>query len=64
MLLVSINALLLFFFVLANPLRVSGHGRMLDPPQRSSLWRFGYPTPANYDDDGLYCGGYRVSLNI
>lgn len=39
---------------------VDGHGRMVDPPQRSSMWRFGFPVPPNYDDAGLYCGGYAV----
>ncbi|KAK3095251.1 hypothetical protein FSP39_012181 [Pinctada imbricata] len=31
---------------------------MLEPSQRSSLWRHGYNTPINRDDDGLNCGGY------
>lgn len=41
--------------------RIEGHGMMLDPPSRSSMWRFGFKVPANYDDDGLYCGGFGVS---
>ncbi|CAG2245934.1 unnamed protein product [Mytilus edulis] len=39
---------------------VSGHGRMIDPPQRSSLWRF-YPGQGfepNYNDNELFCGGF------
>ncbi|WAR03536.1 hypothetical protein MAR_010094 [Mya arenaria] len=39
---------------------VSGHGRLLEPPSRSSLWRFGYKTPINYDDNQLFCGGFDV----
>ncbi|XP_076086507.1 uncharacterized protein LOC143057150 isoform X2 [Mytilus galloprovincialis] len=38
---------------------VSGHGRMIEPPQRSSLWRV-YPGQGfepNYSDHGLFCGG-------
>ncbi|XP_052082259.1 uncharacterized protein LOC127719925 [Mytilus californianus] len=39
---------------------VSGHGRMIDPPQRSSLWRFykGQGFEANYNDNELFCGGF------
>jgi hypothetical protein len=36
---------------------ISGHGMMLDPPNRSSLWRFNPSAPINYDDDQNYCGG-------
>lgn len=36
---------------------VLGHGRLVDPPGRSSMWRFGFATPANYNDNQLYCGG-------
>ncbi|CAH1777246.1 unnamed protein product [Owenia fusiformis] len=36
----------------------TGHGRLVDPPSRSSMFRFEFPTPANYDDNGLNCGGF------
>ena len=36
---------------------VDGHGRMLDPPQRGSMWRFGFNVPPNYNDMSNYCGG-------
>lgn len=36
---------------------VYGHGRVLEPPGRATMWRMGYNTPANYDDTGLNCGG-------
>ncbi|XP_067621799.1 uncharacterized protein [Eurosta solidaginis] len=36
---------------------VRGHGMMLDPPGRSSRWRFNASAPKNYDDNGLNCGG-------
>lgn len=42
---------------------VHGHGRLMKPASRSTLWRvpeFGnlIPTPIpNYDDNQLYCGG-------
>lgn len=37
---------------------VSGHGRLMDPPARNSMWRFGFPNPVNYNDNELFCGGY------
>jgi len=42
---------------------VNGHGRLLDPPQRSSMWRFPSEFPsaqANYNDNELFCGGAGV----
>ena len=37
-----------------------GHGRLIDPPSRSSMWRYGFNNPPNYDDNQLYCGGRQV----
>ena len=48
--------------ILASLLAVGEpHGYMIDPPQRSSMWRV-YPgfTP-NYNDMELFCGGVSVS---
>eukprot|EP00916_Digyalum_oweni_P010566 GHVL01017645.1.p1 GENE.GHVL01017645.1~~GHVL01017645.1.p1 ORF type:complete len:233 (+),score=23.36 GHVL01017645.1:411-1109(+) len=45
---------------------VAGHGMMLDPVQRSSMWRDGvhYPNAAkNYDDNQLFCGGVSTQWN-
>ena len=42
------------------PHRCHGHGRMLNPPSRASMWRFGYGNPANYNDNELFCGGFEV----
>jgi len=47
--------------------RVSGNGRLLIPPQRSSLWRRpnfyrNRNVFKNYDDHTLDCGGYWVSI--
>lgn len=36
---------------------VDGHGRLINPIGRSSMWRYGFRTPANYDDTGMNCGG-------
>lgn len=42
--------------------QVSGHGRLMDPPARNTMWRFGFPNPVNYNDNELYCGGYAGQL--
>ncbi|XP_037094711.1 uncharacterized protein LOC119114809 [Pollicipes pollicipes] len=39
---------------------VTGHGRLMDPPARNAMWRFGFPNPVNYNDNELYCGGFIV----
>ncbi|XP_048749525.2 uncharacterized protein LOC125661528 [Ostrea edulis] len=44
--------------VLSVMVSVSGHGRLLDPPSRSSLWRFGLSPVTNYNDNQLSCGGF------
>lgn len=41
--------------------QVLGHGRMLEPPARNTLWRFGFKAPVNYNDNELFCGGIGVS---
>lgn len=50
-----------FSLLLLLPSLVNGHGRLLRPPGRSSLWRFSrfqhLSPPKNYDDTQLYCGG-------
>ncbi|XP_070378456.1 uncharacterized protein [Dermacentor albipictus] len=43
-----------------NARPAQGHGRLMEPPSRSSMWRFGYKTPPNYNDNELFCGGYAV----
>lgn len=43
---------------------VCGHGMMLDPPNRSSLWRFDGESPINYDDNQNFCGGFYVSKSL
>lgn len=36
-------------------LHVSSHGRFIVPASRASAWRYGFKTPANYDDHGKNC---------
>lgn len=37
-----------------------GHGRLISPPGRSTMWRYGYNTPVNTNDNQLSCGGFGV----
>nr|XP_032518737.1 uncharacterized protein LOC116771122 [Danaus plexippus plexippus] len=56
-----LNILLTFSLMVVS---VVGHGRVLQPPSRASMWRSGFPTPHNYDDDGLNCGGFYRQYTI
>jgi len=38
------------------------HGHLMEPVNRSSMWRMGYNTPVNWNDNELFCGGFEVSL--
>ncbi|CAL8120249.1 unnamed protein product [Orchesella dallaii] len=40
--------------------KAAGHGRMMNPPARNTMWRFGFPSPVNYNDNELFCGGVKV----
>ncbi len=58
---------LTFYIFFLFTIHVSGHGRLIDPPQRGSMWRFGFKVPPNYNDMSNYCGGNNLSplsLNI
>ena len=39
---------------------VSGHGRLVEPPSRASMWRYGYSTEPDFHDNQLWCGGFKV----
>ncbi|KAL4224009.1 hypothetical protein ACF0H5_017466 [Mactra antiquata] len=41
---------------------VMGHARLIDPPGRSTMWRYGFHTPRNTDDHQLSCGGFGVQF--
>ncbi|XP_063227545.1 uncharacterized protein LOC134533804 [Bacillus rossius redtenbacheri] len=49
--------LLLFLLLAAG---ASGHGMVMEPVNRASMWRLGFHTPKDYDDDGHFCGGISV----
>ncbi|OXA55288.1 uncharacterized protein LOC118435297 [Folsomia candida] len=52
----------------SNYVQVRGHGRLLEPPNRSSIWRFpefsDRKPPVNYDDNALYCGNYTTHYEV
>ncbi|XP_071110324.1 uncharacterized protein [Haliotis cracherodii] len=41
-----------------------GHGRLVEPPSRSSMWRYGFDNPTNYNDHELYCGGFQRQWGV
>ncbi|XP_052081951.1 uncharacterized protein LOC127719748 [Mytilus californianus] len=47
-----------FLYLLCAVIHVDGHGRLWEPPSRSSMFRKGFPTPQNNLDNQLYCGGF------
>ncbi len=58
MLLIAVFAALLSGFAVVM---VQGHGSLIDPAQRSSLWRYNYPEAVqNTEDHALWCGGKEV----
>ncbi|XP_022649783.1 uncharacterized protein LOC111245554 isoform X2 [Varroa destructor] len=55
--------ILLFLVTLSlGPSLVEGHGRLMEPPSRSSMWRVGFKTPRNYNDNELFCGGFTRQM--
>lgn len=58
---VSASATYVVLFLLQMLPVIYGHGMMIEPAMRSSLWRFDYPgAEPNYNDNGLNCGGFTV----
>ncbi|XP_060607944.1 uncharacterized protein LOC132760070, partial [Ruditapes philippinarum] len=49
--------------ILSQTGHVASHGRLIQPAQRSSAWRYGYNNPENYNDNQLFCGGFNVQWN-
>ncbi|GFS18892.1 high mobility group nucleosome-binding domain-containing protein 5 [Elysia marginata] len=55
--------LFLLLLLVAEFPATRGHGRLLDPPSRASMWRLGFDSPADYDDHQGYCGGKSALWN-
>lgn len=49
---------ILFLMFGMGTVEISAHGRLMEPPARNAMWRFGFPNPVNYNDNELFCGGY------
>lgn len=45
-----------------NLQEIYGHGMMMDPVNRSSAWRKGFPVKPNYTDNEHFCGGRTVCI--
>ena len=48
----------LALFLAAFVTHVAPHGRFIEPPSRTSAWRFGFKTPAHHNDHETNCGGF------
>ncbi|CAL8109432.1 unnamed protein product [Orchesella dallaii] len=63
-LIIASSAILLLSYINS----VYPHGRLMEPPSRSSLWHFEefeeFNPPINYDDTQLYCGSKEVQWNF
>ncbi|XP_029648323.1 uncharacterized protein LOC115222289 [Octopus sinensis] len=55
-----VQTLIFLILVLLQSHYVTAHGRLVDPASRSSMWRFGFPNPINYNDNQIYCGGFSA----
>ncbi|EFX74850.1 hypothetical protein DAPPUDRAFT_306952 [Daphnia pulex] len=44
--------------------QVTCHGRLMDPPSRNAMWRFGFPNPVDVKDNELWCGGQTVLWDV
>ncbi|XP_046737867.1 uncharacterized protein LOC124406485 [Diprion similis] len=52
--------------ILGNVLlsEVLGHGRLVEPPSRASMWRYGFDNPRDDDDQEGNCGGYSLQWDV
>lgn len=59
-------AKIIFFILLTawSTSGIEGHGMVIDPVNRASRWRFNLSAPTNYEDSGLWCGGFQVQYEI
>ena len=50
--------------LVVTPTMVSAHGRLIEPPSRSSMWRYGFNNPPNFNDHEIYCGGFTRQWQV
>ncbi|CAG9762521.1 unnamed protein product [Ceutorhynchus assimilis] len=53
----KVSLVVLFFFAVYFSVEVTGHGYMIVPANRASLWRIDWQQPINYEDNEYFCGG-------
>ena len=62
LLILTDNIIKIPLFLHQNSLPSSyGHGRLILPASRASMWRYGYDTLPDYNDNQAFCGGVQVS---
>ena len=49
-----LKSILFVYFIQLNLKLIESHGRLLDPPQRGSMWRFGFDVPPNYNGKPIF----------
>jgi len=54
----TVHLLAIFLLCFLQAHLTLGHGRLVDPPSRASAWRYGFGTPADYNDHQGFCGGF------
>nr|XP_022293455.1 uncharacterized protein LOC111104011 isoform X3 [Crassostrea virginica] len=54
----SLLALVILAILVQGSLQQYGH--LEDPPARGSMWRYGFNTPVNSEDNSMNCGGKQV----
>ncbi|XP_042220561.1 uncharacterized protein LOC121865272 [Homarus americanus] len=52
------TSFVVFFECLLLVVFCKGQGRLVDPPSRASMWRFGFKNPVEFGDDRVDCGGF------
>jgi predicted carbohydrate-binding protein with CBM5 and CBM33 domain len=61
---IRVVAILLSVILAVVLQQVTSHGYMDEPPNRASMWRKGYNTPINYNDNQYFCGGFQVRIRV
>lgn len=53
--------ILIYTFVCINIIGIDCHGRLIDPPARTSAWRVDpVKFPYVYYDNQMFCGGFET----
>lgn len=52
------------FSIFVKVVFISCHGRLLDPPARTSAWREDSRFPPFYNDAEMFCGGFDTQWRL